>query len=101
MLNGAVSSAGIGQQLDAILSVETVGVFKPDRRIYDLIGARFNCSVTEILFVSSNGWDVAAATGYGFTTAWVNRSGEPQDRLPWLPQHELKDLTEIPELLGI
>ena len=101
MLNGAVSSAGIGQQLDAILSVEIAGVFKPDCRIYDLVGAHFNCAVTEVLFVSSNGWDAAAASGYGFTTAWVNRGGEPQDRLPWVPQHELKDLKEIPALVGI
>jgi 2-haloacid dehalogenase len=101
MLDGAVSSAGIGQQLDAILSVEAVGIFKPDRRIYDLVGAHFNCAATEVLFVSSNGWDAAAASGYGFITAWVNRGGEPQDRLPWVPQHELNDLTKIPVLAGI
>ena len=101
MLDGAVSSAGIGQQLDAILSVETVGIFKPDRRIYDLVGTHFNCTAAEVLFVSSNGWDAAAASGYGFITAWVNRGGEPQDRLPWAPQHELNDLTKIPALAGI
>jgi len=54
-----------------------------------------------VLFVSSNGWDAAAATGYGFTTAWVNRTHEPMDRLPWTPAHTLKDLTGIPQLAGL
>ncbi|KIC50912.1 haloacid dehalogenase type II [Tateyamaria sp. ANG-S1] len=98
MLNGAVQSAGIGNVLDDCLSVESVGIFKPDSRVYDLVGQRFGCARDEVLFVSSNGWDAAGAAGYGFTTAWVNRAGEPMDRLPWTPSHMLSDLTSIPEL---
>ena len=98
MLGSAVASAGIDAQLDAVLSVEDVGVFKPDARIYDLVGAHFGCAKKEVLFVSSNGWDAGCATGYGFTTAWVNRAAEPVDRLPWRPAHILSDLTTIPEL---
>ncbi|KIN61918.1 Haloacid dehalogenase, type II [Sulfitobacter noctilucicola] len=101
MLDGAVSSAGIRDVLDISLSVQSVGVFKPDARVYDLVGAHFGCAKDEVLFVSSNGWDVAAATGYGFTTAWVNRVGEPMDRLPWTPLNVLSDLTGIPKLAGI
>jgi len=100
MLAGAVSSAGIGDLLDDVLSVESVGVFKPDCRVYDLVGARFGCPPDEVLFVSSNGWDVAAAAGYGFGTAWINRTGLPMDRLPWRPDRVLSDLTTIPELTG-
>lgn len=100
MLDGAVSSAGIGEFLDAVLSVESVGVFKPDRRVYDLVGARFGTRPEEVLFVSSNGWDAAAAAGYGFVTAWVNRAGLPMDRLPSRPQHVLADLSGIAELAG-
>jgi 2-haloacid dehalogenase len=51
-----------------------------------------------VLFVSSNGWDAAAAAGYGFHTAWVNRAGDPMDRLPAKPHHVLTDLTSIPDL---
>lgn len=98
MLKGAVKSAGIGEVLDDILSVESVGVFKPHKSVYDLVGARFGTEPAEVLFVSSNGWDAAAGAGYGFTTAWVNRAGEPMDRLPWTPQHVLADLTTIPDL---
>ena len=96
MLAGAVQSAGIGDLLDDVLSVESVGIFKPARAVYDLVGARFGCAPDEVLFVSSNGWDAGAAAGYGFTTAWVNRAGDPVDRLPARPHHVLSDLTGIP-----
>lgn len=100
MLDGAVRSAGLNESLDAVLSVQSVGVFKPDRRVYDMVGAHFGCAKDQVLFVSSNGWDAAAASGYGFTTAWVNRAGDPVDRLPWAAQHMLQDLTDIPTLAG-
>lgn len=99
MLNGAVSSAGIGDVLDAVLSVEDVGVFKPHDKVYDLVGGHFGCAHDEVLFVSSNGWDAAGAAGYGFQTAWVNRAGEPMDRLYAKPHHVLSDLTTIPEFI--
>ena len=100
MLNGAVDSAGIGDVLDDVLSVQDVGIFKPADAVYELVIKRFNCARDEVLFVSSNGWDAAGASGYGFTTAWVNRAGEPMDRLPWTPQHVLSNLTTIPDLTG-
>ncbi|PHO02966.1 haloacid dehalogenase type II [Rhodobacteraceae bacterium 4F10] len=100
MLTGAVDSAGIGDVLDDVLSVEDVGIFKPADQVYELVTKRFNCARDEVLFVSSNGWDAAGATGYGFTTAWVNRAGEPVDRLPWVPKTILTDLTSIPDLTG-
>ncbi|WP_294612858.1 haloacid dehalogenase type II [Roseovarius sp.] len=98
MLDGAVKSAGIGDVLDDVLSVESVGIFKPARVVYDLVGARFGCAPEEVLFVSSNGWDASAAAGYGFATAWVNRAGDPMDRLPASPETVLSDLTGIPAL---
>ncbi|WP_170517671.1 haloacid dehalogenase type II [Ruegeria atlantica] len=101
MLDGAVQSAGIGGVLDDVLSVESVGVFKPHSSVYDLVQQRFNCARDEVLFVSSNGWDAAGASGYGFVTAWVNRADEPIDRLPWKPAHVLSDLTTIPQLAGV
>ena len=98
MLGAAVASAGIGDLLDAVLSVEDVGVFKPDARVYDMVGARFGCVPEKVLFVSSNGWDAAGAAGYGFHTAWVNRVGDPVDRLYARPHHILSDLTTVPEI---
>lgn len=98
MLEGAVDFAGVGMWLDAVLSVEDVGVFKPDARVYDMVGKQFATSPDQVLFISSNGWDAAAAAAYGFRTAWVNRSGEPMDRLPGKPSHVLSDLATIPDL---
>lgn len=98
MLSGAVDSAGIAAVLDDVLSVESVGIFKPAPAVYDMVGARFGCAKSEVLFVSSNGWDACAAAGYGFNSVWVNRAAEPVDRLPTAPQHFMSDLTGIPAL---
>ncbi|HUF86613.1 MAG TPA: haloacid dehalogenase type II [Thermohalobaculum sp.] len=98
MLAGAVEAAGIGDLLDAVLSVESVGVFKPDPAVYALVGAHFGCPGREVLFVSSNGWDACAASGQGFLSVWANRAGEPVDRLPWRPRHVVAELSAIPEI---
>lgn len=98
MLEAAVSSADIGTWLDDVLSVESVGKFKPASKVYELVTTRFDCPRNEVLFVSSNGWDIAGAAGFGFITAWVNRAGEPQDRLGHPPHEEFSDLTGIPRL---
>ena len=98
MLGAATASAGIGDRLDAVLSVEAVRTFKPAEAVYDLVGARFGTAPHEVLFVSSNGWDIAAAAGYGFDTAWVNRAGLPMERLPHGPARILPDLVAIPDI---
>jgi 2-haloacid dehalogenase len=100
MLAGAVKSAGIDALLDQILSVESVGIFKPDARVYGLVEQSFGCDKSDVLFVSSNGWDAGCAAGYGFTSVWVNRAGDPVDRLPWQPAEILPDLTRIPLMAG-
>lgn len=100
MLAAAIASAGIGADLDAVLSVEEVGIFKPSAKVYEMVGKRFGTQPAEVLFVSSNGWDVCSGAGFGFATAWVNRAGLPMDRLAAQPGHVLSDLTEIPQLAG-
>jgi 2-haloacid dehalogenase len=99
MLDAAVQSAGIGALLDEVLSVQSVGIFKPARVVYDLVGQRFGCAPEEVLFVSSNGWDACAAAGYGFGTVWVNRAGDPVDRLPAAPDRQMQDLSGLPDLV--
>jgi len=98
MLGAAVHSAKLGDLLDGTLSVESVRIFKPAALVYDMVGTRFGCARDEVLFVSANGWDAAAAAGYGFHVAWINRKGEPVDRLPARPGHVLPDLSGIPAL---
>lgn len=98
MLTGAVESAGIELYLDAVLSVESVGVFKPHSSVYHLVDQYFGTRPEQVLFVSSNGWDAAYAAHHGFQTVWVNRMAEPMDILPAQPNHILADLTNIPKL---
>jgi 2-haloacid dehalogenase len=99
MLVSAVRSAGIGPHLDDVLSVEEVHTFKPHRSVYDLVFDRFGRVQSEVLFVSSNGWDAASAAAYGFATVWVNRTGLPVDRLYGRPHRILNDLKAIPDLV--
>jgi len=98
MLEGAVDFAGIGDKLDRVLSVADAGIFKPATQVYDMVGNAFGCDRDEVLFVSSNGWDVAGAARYGFHTVWVNRARDPVDRLFARPDQQLSDLTTIPKL---
>ena len=99
MLSAAVASAGIGGHLAAVLSVEDVGVFKPDARVYALACDRLAIAPGQAVFVSSNGWDAAGAARFGFRSVWVNRSGAPVDRLPHSPAHMLPDLSQLPDLV--
>jgi 2-haloacid dehalogenase len=97
MLQAAVASAGLGSSLTAVLSVEAAGIFKPARAVYDLVPGRFGCDPAEVLFVSSNGWDIAGAAGFGFRTVWINRAGLPVDRLSHRPARIARDLTALPD----
>ena len=99
MLVSAVRSAGIGEYLDEVLSVEEVQIYKPHTHVYDMVWDRFDVPQTDVLFASSNGWDAAGAAGYGFGTVWVNRKGVPQDRLWTAPHRTLSDLKSIPDLV--
>ncbi len=95
MLEAGVQSARLTERLDAVLSVEAVGVYKPDPRVYALATERFSCKPEEILFFSSNSWDVAGAATFGFRVAWVNRFAQRPERLPDGPDFELSTLDEV------
>ena len=98
MLAAAVRSAGLEALIETALSVEEVCVFKPNPRVYDLIGARMGVERGATLFVSSNGWDICCAAAYGFRSVWVNRRGDPLDRLPGAPDRIVADLAELPRV---
>lgn len=74
MLKGAVDAANIGTELDAVLSVDVLRVYKPRREVYALVTDHFKCKPQDVTFVSSNRWDVMGAQAFGFRTAWINRS---------------------------
>jgi 2-haloacid dehalogenase len=101
MLEAATASAGIAGLLDHVLSIEEVGVYKPDRRVYDMAARRLALAPARICFVSSNGWDAAGASSFGFTSVWANRAGAPRERLPAEPVAEIASLDALPALLGL
>lgn len=100
MLEAAVRSAGLTDRLDHILSVEDVGIFKPDPRVYRLVVDRMGVEAREVCFQSSNAWDAYAASHFGFRVAWVNRFNQPPERIPGAPDKQLTDLSPLPELVG-
>jgi 2-haloacid dehalogenase len=101
MLQAGAESAGIAGLLDAVLSVEQVGVYKPDPRVYQLAVDRLGVPPEAIAFQSSNAWDVHGAASFGLRPVWVNRLGAPPERLPGAAEHELRDLAGLPALLGV
>lgn len=84
MLDRAVASAKLGGHLDAVLSVDDARVFKTSPKAYRSVVDRLGVAPTEVVFCSSNRWDVAGAAAFGFTPVWVNRTGLP-DEYPGLP----------------
>ena len=100
MLAAAVDKAGIGALLDAVFSVEEVGVYKPDPRVYRLAVDRLALRADQIAFPSSNGWDVNGAACFGLRPVWINRFAAPAERLPGDAECELRDLSGLPGLLG-
>ena len=101
MLNAAVESAGLDTMLDAVLSVESVGIFKPSPKVYQLAVDDLGCRAQDICFMSSNAWDAAGAAHFGFRVVWVNRFNQVRERLPGTPAHEVRTLDALPELLGL
>lgn len=95
MLDQVVSGAGFEGVFDAVLSVDDVGAFKPARAVYDMVGEQFGIDPREVLFISSNGWDICAGAAYGFRTLWLNRAGAPLDRLHGRPEAEARDMTGL------
>jgi 2-haloacid dehalogenase len=101
MIDAAVASAGLGDLLDAVLTVDPLGIYKPDPSVYRLVPDHFGIPVERVAFMSSNAWDAAAAADFGMTVVWVNRFGQPPERLPGTPVAELTSLEGLPGLLGL
>ena len=99
MLEAAVKNSGIEDLIEKNFSVEEVGIFKPDPRVYQIAVDGLKIKPEEIVFQSSNAWDASGASAFGFKVAWVNRFGQSEERLPGRPDVEIQNLMELPELL--
>ncbi len=100
MLASAVNSAGMGDLLDHVISVDGVRQFKTMPVAYGEVARHIAAEKTDVLFVSSNAWDVLGAAWFGFTTLWINRQGLPFETIGPRPDHTGADLTAVLEVLG-
>ncbi len=94
MIHSALNANKLEDLFDAILSVEDVGVFKPARKVYSLVEEKLGVIPGKTNFFSSNAWDVAGASVFGFSVVWVNRFNQPAERLPGMPRLTVKNLEE-------
>ena len=90
MLETALGAAGIASRFDGVLSVDALKRFKPDPLVYQMATDFYGCAPADIIFFSSNNWDISGAGAFGFTTIWVNRAARVWDDLParrrmWFP----------------
>ena len=99
MLNSAVDNANIREYLDEILSVEECKIYKPSSKVYDLVKIKMQIGKENVLFFSSNAWDMHAASNYGFKTIWVNRFNAKLERLPGKPIDIVNSLEKIDEII--
>ena len=99
MLEAAVRNSSIENLLEKNFSVEEVGIFKPNPRVYQIAVDGLGVNPDEIVFQSSNAWDASGASAFGFKVAWVNRFGQSEERLPGRPDIEIQTLIELPDIL--
>ncbi len=101
MLTAAVNSSGLSTLIDASLSVEAVGVYKPHPSVYQVAVDKLGVAAARVCFLSSNGWDAAGAAAFGFRVIWVNRNAAPTENLPAMPERQIPSLAQLPALLGL
>lgn len=101
MLAAGVASAGLDRHLDAVLSVDALGIYKPHPSAYQLACDHFGLDRRRIAFVSSNPWDVAGAASFGLRVVWLNRFGRAAERLPGTPEAVIEGLDALPSRLGL
>ena len=95
LLKELVLSNSLDDIFDDIFSIEEVGIFKPDSKVYDLPVKRYKIQKEQILFLSSNTWDVSGAGNYGYNSVWVNRNKSIFDKLDFEPKNEIKSLEDL------
>ena len=99
LLNGLVKSNNLEKMFDDIFSVEEVGIYKPDAKVYDIPIKKYKVAKNEVAFLSANTWDVSGAGNFGFNSIWVNRNKNIFDKLDYIPHNEINNLSELLKLI--
>ena len=95
LLNELVQSNNLNNLFDDIFSIEEVGIYKPDSKVYDLPIKKYNIEKNEVAFLSANTWDVSGGGNYGYNSIWVNRNNNIFDKLDYQPKLEIENLIDL------
>jgi len=99
LLNQLVKSNNLENIFDDIFSIEEVGVYKPDSKVYDIPIKKYNIKKNEVAFLSSNTWDVSGGGNYGYNSIWVNRNKNTFDNLDFVPKYQIEDLNKLLDII--
>ena len=99
LLNELVKSNNLEDVFDDIFSIEEVGVYKPDSKVYEIPIKKYKINPNEIVFLSANTWDVSGGGNYGYNAIWVNRNKNIFDNLDFKPKNEVNNLTQLLDII--
>ena len=99
LLNQLVKSNNLDNLFDDLFSIEEVGIYKPDSKVYDIPIKKYNIKKNEVAFLSANTWDVSGGGNYGYNSIWVNRNDNTFDNLDYVPKHQIKDLSKLLDII--
>jgi 2-haloacid dehalogenase len=99
LLNELVNSNNLTEIFDDLFSIEEVKIYKPDNKVYEIPINRYKIKPEEIVFLSSNTWDVSGGGNYGYQSVWVNRNNNIFDNLDYKPKHEIKNLKQLLDII--
>ena len=99
LLKELVKSNCLDNIFDDIFSIEEVGIYKPDSKVYDIPIAKYKIQKDEVAFLSANTWDVSGGGNYGYSSIWVNRNNNIFDNLDYKPKEEVKNLKQLLDII--
>jgi len=99
LLKGLVESNNLDNLFDDLFSIEEVGIYKPDSKVYDLPVKKYKIKSNDVAFLSANTWDVSGGGNYGYHSIWVNRTNNIFDNLDYKPNNQIKNLSELIDLI--
>ena len=99
LLNQLVKSNNLDNLFDDLFSIEEVGIYKPDSKVYDIPIKRYSIKKNEVAFLSANTWDVSGGGNYGYNSIWVNRNNNIFDNLDYVPKHQIDDLSKLLDII--
>ena len=99
LLNELVKSNNLENIFDDLFSIEEVGIYKPDSKVYDIPIKKYQIKADKVAFLSANTWDVSGGGSYGYNAIWVNRNNNIFDNLDFKPKSEINNLTQLLDIV--